>query len=76
MIMISQDEIAQIVDESDLSWIKVEQYKSGPVNTTGDLECEFDVFTQHHKDETTFLINKCRELAKALSYFQSIQYLQ
>ena len=47
-------ELKEIIDT--YKWIKVKQYD-------GD---SYDTLMEHHKNETEFLINKCRELAKLL----------
>lgn len=47
-------------------WIKVKQFDPkdiSDVNRPGDL---YDKLEKHHKEETEFLIEKCRELARLL----------
>lgn len=51
----------------DGTWIPpIKAYVSGPVNTTGDLECEFDILMQHHEKETKMLLAVIQELATKL----------
>lgn len=46
-------------------WIKVKKY-SKPANDDIDYHGEYERLEDHHKAETEFLINKCRELASEL----------
>ena len=45
-------------------WIKVKRYQMDPNKTWEERYKELD---QHHLEETTFLINKVREMAKQLN---------
>jgi hypothetical protein len=45
-------------------WIKVKRYQ---MDLTKSWEERYKDLEQHHLDETTFLINKVRELAKELN---------
>lgn len=45
------------------SWIKVGQHTYYEDN---GIEANYDDLKEHHKKETEFLINKCRELASEL----------
>jgi hypothetical protein len=46
------------------AWIKVRRYEMDPAKSWEERYKEFE---KHHIDETTFLINKVRELAKELN---------
>ena len=54
----------------DYSWIKVKKYQE-PVEMVDpraiiDWKYAYQSLNDHHKKETEFLINKCRELAKII----------
>jgi hypothetical protein len=51
-------------------WIKVKQFKFDPAKS---WEENFKGLEQHHIEETTFLINKVRELDKRIESFVSVQ---
>jgi hypothetical protein len=55
-------EIREIINS--YSWIKVKRFS--PDNHVNDWEGEYARLEKHHKAETEFLINKCRELAVEL----------
>jgi hypothetical protein len=57
------DDLEKIADPKDLSWIKVRRYCRDDSKSAQDQLVELE---QHHLKETTFLLNKCRELAKEL----------
>lgn len=66
--MLSKEELQQIIDGHD--WIKVKKfnllsYVDAFKEEPGYSEA-LDAFEEHHKEETEFLIDKCRELAKEL----------
>jgi hypothetical protein len=52
------------------SWIKVKRYQR---DTSKPLEEQYADLEQHHLDETTFLINKVRELAEEIDRLTSNQ---
>lgn len=70
-----EKELEKIIDEKDFSWIKVKKIKELEGDTWEDLYdytdgqgkdylCEkYFELREHHKNETEFLIAKCRELA-------------
>lgn len=58
-----KEQLAKIVNPEDFSWIKVKKYEDDV--TKSDLE-RLEALKEHHIKETTFLLNKCRELALAL----------
>lgn len=51
-------------DYSGYKWIKVKHFK---FDESASLQENFDRLQQHHVEETTFLINKVRELAELLN---------
>jgi hypothetical protein len=55
-------ELQEILDS--YKWIKVKQYYKP--NRSNDWQFQHEMLEVHHRDETKFLINKCRELAKEL----------
>lgn len=57
--MITKTELFQIRDGVLAEWIKVKRFDDTNL-TTEDL---VEKFRHHHKEETTFLIGKCKELA-------------
>jgi len=56
------------------SWIKVKKFDT-KVRPDDEYEYIYEGLVDHHKKETEFLINKCRELAKELisykEYYES-----
>ena len=58
----SEKELQEIIDSH--KWIKVRRYEK-PSEVT-DWQFEHEMLSTHHRDETEFLIEKCRELAKEL----------
>jgi len=59
-----KDELKQILNS--YKWIKIDRFD--PKDLT-DVNSPMDLYNKlekHHTEETTFLINKCRELAKEL----------
>ena len=60
-----QEELQEILDS--YKWIKVRTYhEADPRNPCTECKYEYFDLVKHHKEETEFLINKCRELAKKL----------
>lgn len=60
-----QEELQEILDS--YKWIKVRAYREAELhNPCIDWKSEYSDLINHHKNETEFLINKCRELAKKL----------
>jgi hypothetical protein len=58
-------------------WIKVASYKEADArNSNIDWKYEYSDLVKHHKNETEFLIEKCRELAKYILNQQSISYIK
>jgi hypothetical protein len=56
-----------LISGTSYSWIKVKSYteKEFDVNTPSSvIKDEYELLLEHHKKETQFLIDKCRELAK------------
>lgn len=48
-------------------WIKVKKYKEVNINNENiDIKKEYEKLLTHHIEETKFLIDKCRDLAKQL----------
>ena len=61
-----KEELEKIID--GYSWIKVKKYDEIPsveFDSVND-ENHYKELLKHHKKETEFLINKCKELAKLL----------
>ncbi len=58
----NKDELQDIVNPENYKWIKVPKYE----DKKHDIVEEYNVLLGHHRRETTFLINKCRELAGGL----------
>jgi len=59
-----KDELKEIL--SSYNWIKIDKFN--PKDLT-DINSPMDLYNKlekHHTEETNFLINKCRELAKEL----------
>jgi hypothetical protein len=66
-------DLERIVDPEDFSWVKVKNYfeiKGYEFDTQLDRQ-HYDGLLDHHKKETEFLINKCRELAEELRSYKS-----
>lgn len=63
----NKEELQQIADQSNFTWIKVRKFNNEDYAT--DVE-ELMSLKIHHKTETTFLINKCRELAARIIELQ------
>jgi hypothetical protein len=63
-----KDELDKILNPNDFTWIKVKRNSAKrKENPDGHLgKTEFNDLLDHHEKETTFLINKCRELALEL----------
>jgi hypothetical protein len=57
----SQEEIEEILDS--YKWIKVKQPVYEPGIDLESVQTNFERLEQHHIEETTFLIEKVRELA-------------
>ena len=55
-------ELQEILDS--YKWVKVKQYHKP--DRSSDWQFQHELLEAHHKDETKFLINKCRELAQEL----------
>lgn len=60
------DDLDLIINSYD--WITINAYKDEtPLNSSDiDWQGAYDTLMKHHEMETTFLINKCRELANEL----------
>ena len=59
----SREELEEIVQS--YKWIKVSQYREADLrNPEVEWKLEYKDLARHHQKETTFLIEKCRELAK------------
>lgn len=69
----SNEEIDEISEEG-YSWIKIKKGPSDcdPSNPMTEWKSEYFTLLKHHKQETNFLINKCRELSKELKNERSI----
>lgn len=50
---------------SGYSWIKVKRYDAS-LSLTDDVVSKYNELLEHHKNETEFLVEKCREFAKEL----------
>lgn len=60
-----------ILDEQNYSWIKVEKYRERDIhNRRLEWRDEYALFMQHHVQETKFLIEMCRTLAKELQTYK------
>lgn len=58
----SDKNFQQIIDS--FSWIKVSSYKEADLrNPCIDWKSEYVALCKHHREETEFLIEKCKELA-------------
>ena len=57
----SQEEIEEILHS--YKWIKVKQPVYEPGTDLASVQTNFERLEQHHIEETTFLIEKVRELA-------------
>jgi hypothetical protein len=57
------NELQKIANPDDFSWIKVQRYAK---DDTKSAEEQLGELERHHLKETTFLLNKCRELAQQL----------
>ena len=69
------EELKKIVEPTDHSWIKVKAFKLDPFAEDITYEEYARKLEDHHKIETEFLINKCRELAKlALNFVCTAGY--
>lgn len=55
------------MDYSGYGWIKVKKYK---MDETLSWEDRYKQLEKHHMEETTFLINKVRELAQENTHAQ------
>lgn len=51
----------------DYKWIKVKRHQDDP---NLSFEERFNILSEHHLKETTFLIEKVRELAKIIDSYQ------
>lgn len=60
--MLTPTQLQSIAKEGNYDWIKVKKIKE---NDDSD-DPEYWKLLIHHRAETVFLINKCRELAKQL----------
>ncbi len=58
----SEDEIDEILNS--YSWIKVKKFNLMELGDT--FEEQYEGLMEHHIEETTFLINKVRELAEII----------
>ena len=56
-----KEELKEII--TTFSWIKVKKFDAGQYDNCVD---GLDALEDHHEKETTFLIQKCRELAMEL----------
>lgn len=54
---------------NSFKWIKVKKYSKSD-NDDIDYHSEYERLEDHHKKETEFLINKCRELANELLVYK------
>lgn len=59
----STADLEKIANPEDFSWIKVRRYSKDNSKSAEEQLAELE---QHHLKETTFLLNKCRELANEL----------
>jgi len=60
-----QEDLQEILDS--YKWIKVRAYSEADLrNPCVEWKSEYQSLARHHKTETEFLINKCRELALKL----------
>lgn len=57
------EDLDRILNPNDYSWIKVKALKN---------DYDFDALQEHHKKETKFLIEKCREMAQNLKDLYSV----
>ena len=68
----SSEELEEI--QGGYSWIKVNQFKEDNsviwVDSRDKWKDSFKRLEEHHKKETEFLINKCRELAKVIQDYK------
>ena len=58
----TKEELEEIINSH--RWIKVNSYYKP--NQSNDWRYQHEMLEVHHRKETDFLINKCRELAKEL----------
>lgn len=57
------DELQKIANPEDFSWVKVKRHID---DDTKSHQSRLYTLQDHHVKETTFLLNKCRELAEEL----------
>lgn len=60
----NKEELQEIADQSNFKWIKVKKFEFD--SDMGPAGQELNELRKHHKQETEFLINKCRKLALEL----------
>ena len=61
----SREELKEVIE--DYTWIKVKRYEEEDSrNPNVDWKMAYKELLQHHKKETEFLINKCRDFAQEL----------
>lgn len=58
----TKEELEEIINSH--RWIKVNSYYKP--TQSNDWRYQHELLESHHRNETNFLINKCRELAKEL----------
>ncbi len=64
-----KEDLEEIINSH--KWVKVKKFNPNPsgINWLDDCGKCMEAYTElekHHREETEFLINKCRELAKEL----------
>ena len=65
MLNKEQEELQEIL--YSYKWIKVNRYREADLRDPYvEWRHEYECLSKHHKTETEFLINKCRELATKL----------
>ena len=61
------EDLDKILNDEDFTWIKVKRFVD---DSNLPLEERFHLLEKHHLNETKFLINKCRDLARTLKTFK------
>jgi len=61
----TDDDLVSIIDPENFSWIKVKKYIQ---DENAPWKEKYQALEDHHVKETTFLLNKCRKLAKELQW--------
>ena len=60
----SKEELEEIINS--YKWIKVKRFDPKDLTDVNKMSDLYDKLERHHEEETLFLINKCRDLAREL----------